>query len=235
MDSIIILIIVIIAFIIFINVVCSICKPPQISGFTATVNELGYASDTDPYDKPFILEKFLTTDQCQRIVERADGKLIDSEVVGGKNKTVRNSKQYWIPKTDPLVRPMFEKVSKMFNIPFENAEDLQVVRYLPGQYFNEHHDACCDDNERCKDFVNRGGQRKLTILIYLNNEFDDGKTYFRNLDLKVKPPTGDAVVFYPLAKGTSKCHPYSLHAGMPVSRGAKWVANLWFRERPFSY
>ena len=128
-----------------------------------------------------------------------------------------------------MVKPLFEKISQMYKIPFENAEDLQVIRYLPSQYYKEHHDSCCDDNSQCQEFVRRGGQRTITVLIYLNNEFGDGNTYFKNLDLKLKPPTGDAIVFFPLAKDTDKCHPYALHAGLPVTSGEKWVANLWFR------
>jgi prolyl 4-hydroxylase len=232
----IIIIIAIIVVVVLVYYLCKYCAGyQQISHFTpAQSYQLGYANANDPYDKPFILQHFITPEQCQKIISFTDGKLFDSEVIGGKHKDIRNSQQYWIPKNDPLVKPMFEHVSKMFNIPFENAEDLQVVRYLPNQYYNEHHDACCDNNDKCLEFVRKSGQRVLTVLIYLNNEFEDGNTYFKNLNLKVKPPTGDAIAFFPLAKGTNKCHPLALHAGMPVSSGTKWVANLWFRESKFT-
>lgn len=232
-----ILIVVIVVVILFLLILCSHCvKGKQISGFEQInhTNKIdGYSDIKHPYDKPFILKNFITLDHCNKIISYANGKLFDSEVVGGKHTNVRNSQQCWIPKNDPLAKPMFEKVSKMFNIPFENAEDLQVVRYLPNQYYNEHHDSCCDDNDKCIDFAKKGGQRKITVLVYLNNEFDGGNTHFKNLNLKVKPLTGDSVVFFPLAKGTSKCHPLALHAGMPVTSGEKWVANLWFREGKF--
>lgn len=193
-----------------------------------------YADINDPYDKPFVLEKVITPEQCQEIIKHATEKLFDSEVVGGKDKSVRNSMQCWIPKSDPIVKHIFDKMSQQFNIPFENAEELQVVRYHPDQYYNEHHDACCDDNEQCKEFVKRGGQRKLTVLLYLNDGFEEGNTFFKNLDLKMKVKPGDAIAFYPLAKNSSNCHPLALHAGMPVKSGEKWVANVWFRENKFS-
>ncbi len=235
---IIIVIIIIVLFILLVKAICMYCsnkhKHKQISQFTTTEKyKLAYADINDPYDKPFILHHFITPEQCKQIISYADGKLFDSEVVGGKHKNIRNSQQCWIPKNNPLVKPLFDRVSKMFNIPTENAEDLQVVRYLPGQYYNEHHDACCDDNDKCLEFVKKGGQRVLTVLIYLNDEFEEGNTYFKNLDLKIKPPVGDAIIFFPLAKGTNKCHPLALHSGMPVKKGAKWIANLWFRENKF--
>lgn len=216
--------------IIVIIMICAIL----IYKMTTSSRQLAYTNINDPYDKPFVLENVLTKDQCQEIMNHAREKLFESEVVGGKDQSIRNSMQYWIPKNDPLVKHIFEAMSKRFNIPFENAEELQVVRYLPDQYYNEHHDACCDDNDKCKEFVKRGGQRKLTILIYLNDQFEEGNTYFKNLDLKMKAKPGDAIVFYPLAKNSSYCHPLALHAGMPVKSGEKWIANVWFRERKFS-
>lgn len=194
---------------------------------------LGYANNEDPYDEPTILENVISPEYANSIIEYSRDKLVDSEVVGGKAKSVRNSQQTWISKNDELVKPIFDAICNMYNIPFENAEDLQVVRYLPGQYYNEHHDSCCDDNDKCREFVKRGGQRKLTILIYLNNDFEEGSTYFRNLDLKVKPNVGDAVVFYPLAKNSNRCHPKALHQGMSVVSGEKWVCNLWYRQNAF--
>ncbi|ARF11490.1 prolyl 4-hydroxylase alpha subunit [Klosneuvirus KNV1] len=195
--------------------------------------KLAYANINDPYDKPFVLENVLTPEQCREIINHATAKLFESEVVGGKDKNVRNSMQCWIPKSDPVVKHIFDKMSQRFNIPFENAEELQVVRYLPDQYYNEHHDACCDDNAECKEFIKRGGQRKLTVLIYLNDNFEEGNTYFKNLDLKMKAKPGDAIAFFPLAKNSNYCHPLALHAGMPVKSGEKWVCNVWFRENKF--
>lgn len=226
------ILIIVIVIVIIIAIIYYLLARNQVSTFGPASN-LGYAADNGPYDKPFIMQQLLTPEHCQKIIEYADGKLVDSEVVGGKIANIRNSQQTWIKKDNPLVRPLFEKISQMFDIPVENAEDLQVVRYQPNQFYNEHHDACCDSNTQCEDFVKKGGQRKLTVLVYLNNDFTEGNTYFKNLDLKVKPPVGDAIVFYPLAKNSNKCHPKALHAGMPVSSGEKWVANIWFRERAF--
>ena len=39
--------------------------------------------------------------------------------------------------------------------------------------------------------------------------------------LKFKPNMGDALIFYPLADDTNKCHPKALHAGMPIESGEK--------------
>ncbi|ARF08669.1 2OG-FeII oxygenase superfamily protein [Catovirus CTV1] len=195
--------------------------------------ELKYANDNDQYDFPFKIPNLICKEHANMIIERVLNDLKDSEVISGKYTDVRNSKHTWIPKNDPLVKPIFELLSKTFNIPFENAEDLQVVRYQPNQYYKDHHDACCDDVKECHEFVKRGGQRKMTILIYLNDGFEGGETSFKNLNMKVKGEIGDAIIFYPLEKNSNKCHPLALHAGTPVIKGEKWIANVWFREKEF--
>ncbi len=238
MNVCVVIIIIIILFLIAFILLVNKCKNKTIiSHFSPigkpSINDLGYAKIDDPYNQPFILHGVITTEECKQIMDFVRDKLIDSETVGGKNSSVRNSQQCWVPKTTTIAKPIYDKISQYFGIPVENAEDLQVVRYLPGQYYNEHHDSCCDGNDKCLSFIQKGGQRKLTVIIYLNNDFEDGYTYFKNLNTIVKPPPGDAIVFYPLAADSNKCHPLALHAGMPVTSGEKWIANIWFRESKF--
>lgn len=198
------------------------------------VNELGYTQMEDPYQNPYFIRNLLSKDECDKIIKYSSNLLVESHVVSGKDKSVRNSQQTWIKKDDVMIKDVIDRIIKIVGMPIDNAEDLQIVRYEPGQYYNEHHDSCCDANEHCKEFIRRGGQRALTVLIYLNDGFTDGETYFKNLNIKVKPNTGDAVVFYPLGQNTNKCHPKALHAGLPVKSGEKWIANLWFREHTFT-
>lgn len=198
-----------------------------------TDTKILYAKDTDSYTKPIVIPNLLTLDECNNIIKYSEPHLIDSEVVSGKDLTIRNSQQTWLNKNDILMKPIIDKIVNITNQKFDRAEDLQIVRYKPNQYYNPHHDACCEDNDECKEFLGRGGQRVLTVLIYLSDDFTGGHTYFNNLDLKIKPNVGDAIVFHPLADNSNKCHPLALHAGLPVESGEKWIANLWFRERTF--
>jgi prolyl 4-hydroxylase len=194
----------------------------------------GFADESAPYTKPYVMNNVLSPEHCRQIIDYCRDKLVDSTVLSGKNKSVRDSQQTWIPKNHPLAKPIFDTFSKMYNIPVNHAEDLQVVRYNgTGQFYNQHHDSCPEDNQSCHEFVRSGGQRKLTILIYLNDDYEGGHTYFSKLNQRFKGNTGDAIVFHPLANNSSKTHPLALHGGEPCTGGEKWIANVWFRERPF--
>lgn len=200
--------------------------PRQKEHFTGTT-----ASNT-AYNLPFIVHDLLSPEDRAYIMRTAEPKLQDSNTLGGRNAAIRNSQQAWLYHSDPVVKKLLTKLHDEYALDPAQAESLQVVRYRPGEYYHEHHDSCCDDKDVCKTFLAKSGHRILTVLIYLNDEFEGGATRFANLDLQVKPKPGDAVVFFPLARDEARCHPLALHAGMPVTAGEKWVCNLWYRQYP---
>jgi prolyl 4-hydroxylase len=118
----------------------------------------------------------------------------------------------------------------MYNLPFENAEDLQVVKYEKGNYYREHHDSFPFYES---DFLSQGGHRLITALIYLNDNFEEGETRFPVLDKNVKPKKNGAIIFHPLDIDNKRCHPNALHAGLPIKSGTKYICNVWIREGRF--
>lgn len=193
-----------------------------------------YALMTDAYEDPYIINNIINEQEASHIINKSSLKLNDSRILGETLDTkIRKSKSTWLYKDDPVVMKIMIKIANIVKLPLENAEALQVVKYDPSGYYNEHHDSCCDDHQLCAEFIKRGGQRIKTILIYLNDEFTEGATNFPVLNKKFKPPKYSAVIFNPLATNSNKCHPKALHAGLPVKSGTKYVANLWFREQVF--
>lgn len=123
------------------------------------------------------------------------------------------------------------QLAKIADIEPHQGEFLSLLRYKPGQEYRPHHDFLKEDT---KDFskVIACGQRRRTLLTYLNEGYAGGATAFPKLDITYKGKTGDALRFDNIdAHG----HPYddSLHAGVPVKSGEKWLATLWCRERTF--
>jgi prolyl 4-hydroxylase len=69
------------------------------------------------------------------------------------------------------------------------------------------------------------------MVIYLNDDFEGGATRFSKIDKNFKPKKYSGILFYPMNKDGDKCHENSLHAGMPVTKGEKYIANVWIREK----
>lgn len=83
-------------------------------------------------------------------------------------------------------------------------ERFRLYRYEPGQYFRWHHDGA---------FQRSPSERsELTVLVYLNDDFEGGTTDFDG-GPSVVPVAGAALVF---AHGQR-------HQGAPPTRGRKYV------------
>jgi prolyl 4-hydroxylase len=200
------------------------------------IERQGFADKNSEYIYPEIKTNFITNAQNQYILEYVKTNFKPSVVGGGINNkindNVRNSQTAWISKYDPIVHEIIMKVCNKYNYSIEHAEDLQVVKYETGNYYKEHHDSFPYYEP---DFLSQGGHRVLTTLIYLNDDFEEGETRFVNLDKNIKPHKNSAIVFHPLDSENKRCHPKALHAGLPIKSGTKYVANVWIRERPFTY
>jgi prolyl 4-hydroxylase len=105
------------------------------------------------------------------------------------------------------------------------GEPLTVLRYAPGQQYRPHHDALPLQ-------VARGNQRVLTMLAYLNAGYEGGATRFMGSGLEVRGGPGDVLLFANV-KADGAPDPAAQHAGLPVTRGVKWLATRWVRQAPY--
>jgi prolyl 4-hydroxylase len=194
----------------------------------------GFANITASYTRPKVYPNLVTPQEAEHIIKTAKDSFKESETVGGFNTNIRKSKTKWLYKDDPVVYNIIKRIATLTGNNMDNAEPLQVVQYEPGGFYNDHHDSCCDDQEACTEFVQNGGQRVLTVLIYLNDAFTGGATRFSTLNEDIKPDKYSGIIFRPLADNTNMCHPLGLHKGTPVISGVKYVCNIWFRESEYT-
>ncbi|KAG5177618.1 hypothetical protein JKP88DRAFT_202289 [Tribonema minus] len=159
----------------------------------------------------------------------------------GETSDVRTSATCWLREDDcaasaALLAPITERVAAMSEQPASHQENLQVVRYGPEQEYQEHTDHIDSFNE-----LEFGG-RMSTCLIYLNggDDFDGGRTAFPRLTPRAAPvvPEAGAALFFvnvrlPCADPFAMAvHEASLHAGLPLTRGTKYVCNKWVHPVP---
>lgn len=143
----------------------------------------------------------------------------------------RTSENTWCSedcKSDPLVAAVMERVANITSTPLANSEDIQLLRYEPGQYYREHHDYIEHHLQRpC-------GVRTLTLFLYLNDVEEGGGTRFNKLDLEVQPRRGGAVLWPSvLSDDPHKKDDRTMHEAMPVIKGVKYGANVWVHMNDF--
>lgn len=199
-----------------------------------TYQPRGYASMEDDYIMPTTYTDFITQEENDHIMNLANSNFTESVIISGDNpEGIRKSQTAWLDRNDPIIGRIIQRVCDMTNIPFENSESMQIVKYETGGYYREHYDSACDDNLTNFEFQQSTGQRIVTMLIYLNEDYKGGATYFPNLGQSFRMPKNGSVLFYNLEnKEQGRCHPYALHTGIDILSGTKYIANVWLRELP---
>ena len=92
---------------------------------------------------------------------------------------------------DPIIKGLLKRIYDVTTVPISNYNEMQILRYQPGQYHSFHGDYIEEDTHR------RMGGRILTFFMYLNDVEKGGETEFSRLSppIKVAPKKGKALIF----------------------------------------
>jgi prolyl 4-hydroxylase len=179
----------------------------------------------------FVVRDFLDSPTCAALIERIDAKRRPSEVaddVGIAN--FRTSETCDLDWRDPIVGEVDRKIADLLGLPLTASEPLQGQRYAPGQEFRPHTDTFEPGGYDFLVHTSDSGQRTWTAMIYLNEPEEGGATRFKAIGKTVQPETGKLLAWNNLLPD-GRPNPATLHQGMKVRRGTKYVLTKWFRER----
>jgi prolyl 4-hydroxylase len=180
-----------------------------------------------------VLDGILTEQECAGLIELAQPRLqraltVDNE---GRNQVDhrRTSEGMFFTLNElPLIGRIEQRLASLLGVPVNHGEGLQILHYLPGQEYEPHYDWFDPEQPGYDTVTAIGGQRIASVVMYLNTPEQGGGTAFPEIGLTVTARCGSAVYFaYEGGDHTS------LHAGLPVTRGEKWIATKWLRERPY--
>lgn len=179
------------------------------------------------------VDDFLTHEECDELIrmshDNLENSLVYSTTEDLHDTSQRNSKQAWLTDDQsPVVKKVSDKVAALTGTDVGLQESLQVVQYPAGGFFKPHFDACGGDAEECERMNGALGPRRITVLVYLNDDYQGGGTTFPKLGVTVTPKKGKAAVFYSVDEEGSII-PESEHGGDPVIAGQKWICNKWVR------
>ena len=173
-----------------------------------------------------IFERLFTAGECDYLRAIAEPGYAPSTVFNASRQLVRDpirtsdgSTIHWLIK-NPVVHALNRRLAAASGSAAEDGEALQILRYRPGQQYHPHLDFA----------VTSENIRRQTALAYLNHDYAGGETCFLKTGLKVKGRKGDVLVFRN-AGPDRRPDPLSEHAGLPVTKGTKYLASRWIRER----
>jgi prolyl 4-hydroxylase len=211
-------------------------------------NDIDYKSIAEPYitrsntgmhvlkvptDKLqlYVIEDFLSHEECDKIISIATESLRPSTVTTGeKYKSYRTSSTSDLSLlNNSFVGKIDEKISRALGIRHGFSEGIQAQKYEVGQEFKQHTDYFEPGTAEYDKYAGPRGNRTWTFMVYLNTVPKGGGTKFFAIDKIFSPTAGTAVIWNNLnIDGTVNAH--TLHAGLPVEDGYKFIITKWFRE-----
>jgi prolyl 4-hydroxylase len=179
----------------------------------------------------FIVQGFLTAQECTDVMAMVDASSRPSTLYKGTEiEGYRTSFSGDLDPFHPLVQIIEGRICNLMGIDKRFGETLQGQRYAVGQQFKPHHDYFFESQDYWEMERNRGGQRSWTAMIYLNEPDGGGETNFPKAGMCVTPRSAMLVLWNNMDE-IGAPNEQTLHEGVPVSAGTKYIVTKWFRER----
>lgn len=176
---------------------------------------------------------FLDAARCRKLIQLIDADRRPSTLLSDRpEENFRTSESCDLNRWAPDVRPIDEGIAAKLGIDPVHGETMQGQRYAPGQQFRAHHDYFFETESYWERVTKDGGQRTWTAMIYLNDVEEGGATWFPKAGIRVAPRRGLLLIWNNMSRDGSP-NDLTLHEGMPVVKGVKYVVTKWFREEPW--
>ena len=185
-----------------------------------------------------LMKRFVPVETRAHLIARARPLIEPSRVLSStgsiEHSAIRTSGETCLlPELlDVTAWHLLERLHRAANIPVANGEPLILLHYTPGTEYKPHYDYFDPARPGSDTALGQGGQRTHTLLTYLNDVEGGGATAFPELGLEVAPDPGTVLVFRNVDEH-GNIEPRTLHAGLPVTAGEKWLATRWIRENAF--
>ena len=182
----------------------------------------------------FIRRGFLDPEACAELCSLIDDQRRPSTLADDQGiERFRTSETCDLDPAHPLVARVQQQLAEMAGIPLSHAEPLQGQRYAPGQEFRPHTDTFNPGGADYFLHCAEAGQRSWTAMIYLNAPHEGGATRFKAIGKTIAPEMGKLLMWNNLLADGSP-NPATLHQGMKVRRGTKYILTQWYREHPLN-
>ena len=187
----------------------------------------------------FTFPDFLSQDECFHLIGLARpflrrAMVLDrqsGEQVVGDARRSRNTRML-DPLRDIVVWEIEQRLARYAMLPAANAEPITIIYYGVGDEYEPHSDYYPPEDPGSQVGLDKGGQRVATFLTYLNGVEEGGETVFPEADLSIPPTPGMGLLWFNTLHDRTPDRK-TLHAGLPVKTGEKWLLSRWIRETEY--
>ena len=174
---------------------------------------------------------------CAWFIRQSRGRLVRARVYDAKrgqdtvNETRTNTTATFTLNDVELIHMLLQaRMAAACGIPLQNMEAPAVLHYDPGEQITDHYDFVDPASATYATEIAARGQRPVTFLAYLNDDYEGGETVFPRLGVSCKGRRGEGLYFVNIdAEGAPDLR--MVHAGRPPAGGEKWIVSQFIRSR----
>lgn len=138
---------------------------------------------------------------------------------------------FGLADTDLILALTQKRLELASGLHVHQQEAPQLLSYQPGQEYRAHYDFLAPGDPAFRSLLDTFGQRVATCLTWLNDDYEGGETAFQKIDWKHRGRVGDAMLFLNVRTMDREPDSLTLHAGLPVTAGRKWLLSQWVHDR----
>lgn len=174
---------------------------------------------------------FLSAELCEELIALIDAGRRPSTIADDNGDSYfRTSETCDLSASEPAVQRLEAMLLELNGIDPAHGEPVQGQRYAVGQEFKAHTDYFAPDGLDFHKFCSVAGQRTWTFMIYLNEVVAGGATRFKTVGRTFQPEAGK-LLCWNNRRPDGSVNPNTLHHGMKVRKGVKYVITKWYREK----
>jgi prolyl 4-hydroxylase len=121
------------------------------------------------------------------------------------------------------------RIAGVCGLPISNFDGPTALHYAVGEEIKDHYDYINPKTPNYEHEIKTRGERLITFLVYLNDDYVGGETDFPTVKVSHKGSRGDGLLFVN-ALPNGKPDGRSVHAGRPPTHGEKWLMSQFVRE-----
>lgn len=183
------------------------------------------------------LPALLDKDSCSWLITKARGRLAPALVYDSvQQKEIRHptrsnsSAILGLADTNVLLTLLQIRIAASMQVPLRQLEAATVLHYKGGEQIRNHFDFIDPGSPNYSEQIRLRGDRIITFLVYLNDNYSEGETEFPEAGVKHKGTRGEGLFFVNVnPNGTPDLR--TVHAGRPPGTGEKWVITQFIRNK----
>ena len=175
------------------------------------------------------IQNFISEKENQKLKKYFDNSLTTFEATNSSNYLIADG-LFINPKNDIFLRGIIDRLLPIVKKDWRFVDYVNFIKYDIGGRFKSHSDFIDTSSEANLEDLKVGGQREHTFLIYLNDDYEGGETYFNVMNKKIKPEK-NKVIWWKNTLADGSQNMATMHESKKIISGTKYLVGIWVRQQ----